>query len=170
MNVKLLKTEQDYKDAIYRLEALGDMPNFASEQDLINEFELLSKLIEDYENENYFIEKGDPIEIIKLKMDYMGLAQKDLVPIIGSKGVVSEVINKKRGLSKLMIRNLSEFLGVSQEILNVDYELNDNDIKPKSLDNFSIKKKLDFLTPKGIDTNIISKRIRTRGVTLAICR
>ncbi len=123
MEIKILKTEQDYKEAVYRLEELGDTPNFSAEEELINEFELLAKLIEDYENINYSIEKGNPIEIIKLKMNYLELKQKDLIGVIGSKGVVSDVMNKKRGLSKLMIRNLSEFLKINQEILNTPYEL-----------------------------------------------
>ncbi|WP_211222964.1 helix-turn-helix domain-containing protein [Salinimicrobium terrae] len=123
MKQKILKSEQDYQNAIYRLEEIGDNPKFVEDEDLINEFELLDKLINDYENNNFHIEKGNPIEIIKLKMNYMGLKQKDLIGVIGSKGVVSEVMNKKRGLSKSMIRCLSDFLNIDQDILNTPYEI-----------------------------------------------
>ncbi len=123
MKQKIIKSEQDYKEAIYRLEEIGDNPNFVEDEDLINEFELLDKLINDYESKKFHIEKGNPIEIIKLKMSYMNLKQKDLIGIIGSRGVVSEVMNKKRGLSKAMIRSLSDFLNINQDILNTPYEL-----------------------------------------------
>ncbi|MEQ3664503.1 MULTISPECIES: type II toxin-antitoxin system HigA family antitoxin [unclassified Olleya] len=168
MDFKLIKSEQEYEAAISLLEQIGDNPDFEENEKLINDFEVLEKLIEVYERENFPIENGDPIEIIKLKMAYMDLAQKDLIPYIGSKGVVSEVMNKKRRLSKAMIRNLSEFLNVSQEILNVDYDLGKVDV---SITNEQVKEKgvLRFLIPTGIDASGISNRIKSRGVTLAMC-
>ncbi len=123
MKLKIIKTEEEYKLAVNYLEELGDNPDFENIPDLIEKYELLEKLIEDYEKKNYPLEKGDPIEIIKLKMAYMGLKQKDLIQSIGSKGCVSDVLNKKRALSKSMIRNLSELLNISQDILNTEYEL-----------------------------------------------
>jgi HTH-type transcriptional regulator / antitoxin HigA len=123
MDIKLIKTEEDYKIAVKYLEELGDNPDFGVNPKLKNESELIEKLILDYDNEHYSIEKGDPIEIIKLKMSYMNLRQKDLITSIGSKGLVSEVLNRKRKLSKKMIRDLSKLLNISQEILNTEYEL-----------------------------------------------
>ncbi|MBI4649157.1 MAG: transcriptional regulator [Bacteroidia bacterium] len=123
MELKIIKTEEDYKKAVNYLEELGDNPNFENNPELIEKFELIEKLIELYDNEHYPIEKGNPIEIIKLKMEYMELKQKDLIPAIGSKGLVSDVLNKKRKLSKKMIRELSKLLNISQEILNTEYEL-----------------------------------------------
>ncbi len=123
MKPKVIKTEAEYKDAVTYLEKLGDDPNFEKSKELQVEFEVLDKLIELYEKENYPIEKGDPIEIIKMKMEYMGLKQKDLIPFMGSKGLVSEVLNKKRKLSKRMIRELSHLLNISQDILNTEYEI-----------------------------------------------
>lgn len=170
MKIKVIKTEQDYQDAIFLLEKIGDDPAFSDSQDLKDNFELLQKLINDYEEENYSIGPGNPIEIIKLKMDYMDLKQKDLIGVIGSKGVVSDVLNKKRGLSKTMIRNLSDFLNISQEILNIDYDLN-LDKEDIIVNKKEVKEKgvLRFLTPTGIDTSSISNRIKSRGVTLAMC-
>ena len=123
MKPKVIKTEAEYKQAVNYLEKLGDEPNFEKSKELQAEFEVLDKLIELYEKENYPIEKGDPIEIIKMKMEYMGLKQKDLIPFVGSKGLVSEVLNKKRKLSKRMIRELSHLLNISQEILITEYEI-----------------------------------------------
>ncbi len=124
-----IKTEIDYRNAVKHLENLGDSPDFQNNTEIQNEFNALEKLIELYDKEHYFIEKGNPIEIIKLKMNYMGLKQKDLIPAIGSKGLVSDVLNKKRKLSKKMIRELSKLIDVNQEILNTEYELSVEKLK-----------------------------------------
>jgi HTH-type transcriptional regulator / antitoxin HigA len=163
MKIKIIKTLDQYNEALKYLEELGDNPIFENEKDLIEEFELIEKLIRDYDNEHYQIKKGNPIEIIKLKMEYMNLKQKDLIPSIGSKGLVSDVLNKKRKLSKKMIRELSKLLNISQEILNTDYELAikennefENGLIPKSEKNFDLPKmlrpKIDFFS------NLISQR------------
>lgn len=123
MEVKIIKSEEDYKNAVNFLEELGDDPTFEDNLELKGKFEVIEKLIEFYDKEHYPIEKGNPIEIIKLKMQYLGMKQKDLIPAIGSKGLVSDVLNKKRMLSKKMIRELSKLINVSQEILNTEYEL-----------------------------------------------
>ena len=123
MKHKILKTEEEYKLAVNYLEKLGDLPDFENNDDLIDEFELVSMLIEQFEKKNYPVKQGNPIEIIKLKMEYMGLKQKDLSPKIASKGVISEIMNKKRGMSKDVIRKFSELLEIDQKVLNIDYEL-----------------------------------------------
>lgn len=167
MAIKLIKSEKEYHEAISQLENIGDNHDFENDENLINEFELLEKLITDYETDNYILDKGDPIEIIKLKMDYMDLKQKDLIGIIGTKGVVSEVLNKKRGLSKAMIRNLSKFLGVNQDILNTEYDLQKDDsiISEKGVSTSLFK----FLRPPGIDTMDIQRRIAKRGTIVQLC-
>lgn len=123
MDIKVIKTDEEYNAAIDYLEVLGDMEGFQENPAMIQQFELLSTLVGLYEKENFPIKPGHPLEIIKLKMDSLGLQQKDLIPCMGSSGVVSEVFSKKRGLSKAMIRNLSEFLHIEQHILNTAYEL-----------------------------------------------
>jgi len=124
MKNKILKIEEDYKKAIQYLEELGDRPDFEDNEDLINEFELLADLIEKYENEHFPIKTiDDPIELIKISMEYRDLKRKDLYHI-ASKGVLSEVFNKKRRLSKKMIREFSELLLIDQKALNIEYELN----------------------------------------------
>ncbi len=79
MAIKLIKSEKEYHEAISQLEKIGDNHDFENDENLINEFELLEKLITDYETDNYILDKGDPIEIIKLKMDYMDLREKSIL-------------------------------------------------------------------------------------------
>ncbi|WP_109437272.1 type II toxin-antitoxin system HigA family antitoxin [Aquimarina sp. AU119] len=173
MKIKVLKTEQDYQEAITLLEEIGDDPNFENNPKLIDEFELLEKLVTDYENEKFPIEKGDPIEIIKLKMNYMNWKQKDLIPIIGngSKGIVSEVMNKKRGLSKAMIRNLSKHLGLNQEILNTPYDLI-KDKKTKTIataiEDTSVFNPFNFDKQVSKCINSYSNRVRKNGMLLNV--
>lgn len=176
--MKLIKTDKEYQEAISQLEMLGDNEKLESNQNLINEFELLETLISLYEKENFLIEKGNPIEIIKLKMEYLGLKQKDLIPYVGSKGVVSDVLNKKRALSKTMIRNLSTFLGLSQEILITDYSLCINKelkryesskvVVPKTKGN-KIITGFKFKKPILDAVNDYSRKIRERGMILNYC-
>ena len=171
MKIKVIKTENDYQNAIARMEELGDMPDFEVNQDLIDEFELLEKLVDLYEKDYYSIEKGDPIEIIKLKMDYLDLSQKDLIPYIGSKGVVSMVLNKKRALSKNMIRNLSGFLNISQEILNSPYDLNIEGIVVEEIEVVDRKTMNPFNFPPELleCVTIYSEKVRKEGMLFNYC-
>lgn len=123
-----IQNESDYRDAVQLLEKLGDDPNFENDDKLINQFNMIHKLVVEFEDRNYALDAGNPIEIIKLKMAYSNLKAKDLVPYIGSKGLVSEVLNLKRPLSKSMIRNVSGFLNISQDILNVEYDLKEKEV------------------------------------------
>ncbi|WP_230407190.1 helix-turn-helix domain-containing protein [Pontibacter cellulosilyticus] len=79
--------------------------------------EILTLIVEKYENEKYPIEEPDPIEYIKIRMEELGLNQEDLVPYMGNKGNVSKVMNRKRGLSLEMIRNLHRGLRFPLEVL-----------------------------------------------------
>lgn len=120
-DMKLIKTEAEYDKALQRLEVIFDAtPQSRDGQ----EAELLALLIEEYEDRNYPIDTPDPITAIRIRMEEMELKQKDLVGIIGSKGIVSEVLNKKRKLTVNMIRNLSDKLKITARILVQDYELN----------------------------------------------
>ncbi|PBQ34582.1 transcriptional regulator [Sphingobacteriaceae bacterium] len=109
MNIKPIKTEKDYQKALTRLEEIFDARPGTSEGD---ELDILALLIERYEDEHYPIEAPDPIEAIKFRMEQMGYKQKDLEKIIGYKGHVSEILNKKRKLTLEMIRNLHEKLNI----------------------------------------------------------
>ena len=120
-NIKLIKTEAEYENALARLDEIFDSDPFTGEG---QEAELLALLIEDYEEKNYPIESPDPITAIKIRMEEMELKQKDLIGIIGSKGIVSDVLNKKRKLTVSMIRNLSEKLKIAAKVLIQEYKLN----------------------------------------------
>ncbi|MFO7979262.1 MAG: ImmA/IrrE family metallo-endopeptidase [Candidatus Aminicenantes bacterium] len=111
---KIIKTEEDYNTALARIDELMDAEPNTPEGD---ELELLVTLVELYEEKKYPIDMPDPIEAIKFRMDQLGLHQKDLIPFIGSKSKVSEVLNKKRPLSLSMMRSLHKNLGIPAEIL-----------------------------------------------------
>ncbi len=120
MNIKPIRSEQDYDEALARLEAIFDAPADTAEGD---EAEILALLIENYENEHHFIEAPDPIEAIKIRLEEMNLRQSDLVGVIGGKSRVSEVLNRKRKLSVEMIRRLSAKLKLPTALLVQDYAL-----------------------------------------------
>jgi HTH-type transcriptional regulator/antitoxin HigA len=120
MTIKPIKTEKDYNEALKRLEVIFDAPIDSKEGD---EAEVLSLLIENYENKTYPIEAPDPIEAIRIRMEEMNLKQKDLVGVIGSKSRVSEILNKKKRLTVEMIRELERTLHISASVLVGDYPL-----------------------------------------------
>src|SRR6056297_1629285 len=107
MNIKPIKTEKDYQEALKRLEEIFDAPIDSQESE---EADVLAILVDEYEKQNYSIETPDPIEAIKIRMEELNLRQVDLIPEIGGKSRVSEILNRKRKLTVDMIRNLSEKL------------------------------------------------------------
>lgn len=86
--------------------------------------EVLTTLVEAYEEQFYKIDAPDPIEAIKFRMEQEGLKQKDLVAIVGSKSRVSEILNRKRKLTIQMIRNFHTQLHIPVESLFLDYKIN----------------------------------------------
>ena len=120
MDIRLIKTRTDYEKALSRLDQIFDAPINSNEGD---EAEILSLLIENYEDKHFSIEAPDPVEAIKIRMEEMNLKQKDLVGVIGGKSRVSEILNKKKRLTVEMIRNLAEKLNLSASILVSNYSL-----------------------------------------------
>ncbi|MEZ4775422.1 MAG: transcriptional regulator [Bacteroidia bacterium] len=120
MNIRPIKTDKDYYMALARMEEIFDAPANSPEGD---EAEILSLLIEDFEDKFYPIEAPDPIEAIKIRMEELNYKQKDLVGIIGGKSRVSEILNRKKKLTVEMIRKLTEILKLPSEILIQDYSL-----------------------------------------------
>jgi len=120
MNVKPIKSDKDYRNALERLEVIFDAPIDTQEGD---EAEILSLLIENYENEHYPIKAPDPIEEIKIRMEEWNMKQKDLVGIIGGKSRVSEILNRKKRLTVGMIRELERILQISASVLINNYQL-----------------------------------------------
>ena len=120
MEIKPIKTEKDYDNALQRLEFIFDAAPNSKDGD---EAEILSLLIDNYENKHYPIASPDPIEAIKIRMEDMNLKQKDLVGIIGGKSRVSEILNKKKRLTVEMIRELERVLHISASVLVNNYKL-----------------------------------------------
>lgn len=118
MEFKLIKTEKEYKLAIARLEELFDAVPGTKNGD---EFEVLSLLVEKYEEVKFPIDAPDPIEAIKFRMEQLNYKAKDLEDIIGYKGRVSEVLNKKRKLTLEMIRRLHSELDIPTNVLVQPY-------------------------------------------------
>ena len=114
IDVKLIKTPEEHEKVLKRIEELFDAEPDTPEGD---ELELLVTLLELYEKEKYPISSPDPISAIKFRMEQQGLKNKDLIPYIGSKSKVSEVLSGKRALSLNMIRKLNEGLGIPAEVL-----------------------------------------------------
>lgn len=114
MKAKLIKTEADYHAALSRIEAIFDAKLGTSKGD---ELELLTTLVEMYEEKQFPIGLPTPLEAIRFRMEQGGLKAKDLIPYIGSASKVSEVLSGKRSLSLAMIRNLVHGLGVPAEVL-----------------------------------------------------
>ena len=114
IDVKLIKTPEEHEKVLKRIEELFDAEPDTPEGD---ELELLVTLLELYEKEKYPIFSPDPISAIKFRMEQQGLKNKDLIPYIGSKSKVSEVLSGKRALSLNMIRKLNEGLGIPAEVL-----------------------------------------------------
>ncbi|MBB3192625.1 helix-turn-helix domain-containing protein [Halomonas cerina] len=114
MNIQPIRSDADLDRAFARLEALWGVEEGTPEAD---ELEVLSILIERYEDEHYPIGPSDPIEAIKFRMEQQDLTPRDLEPYIGSSGRVSEVLNRKRRLSLRMIRRLHDGLKIPYESL-----------------------------------------------------
>jgi HTH-type transcriptional regulator / antitoxin HigA len=113
--IKPIKTEPDYGAAITRINQLLDInPSPGSDQD--NELEILSTLVEVYEDNHYPILPPDPVEAIKLMMEEKGMNTKHLIPLFGSKSRVSEVMNRKKPFTLKMIYKLHKALGLPLEI------------------------------------------------------
>lgn len=118
MDIKVLKTEKDYNQALKRLEEIFHAPIDSKEGD---EADLVSILIEKYEDEHYPIEAPDPVEAIKFRMEQMNMTKKELAEVIGYKSRVSEIFSRKRKLNLKMIRNLHDKLKIPYESLITDY-------------------------------------------------
>lgn len=118
MRIKPIKTEEDYHQAMERLEIIFDAKPGSSEGD---ELEVLGILIDEFENKHFPIDMPDPIEAIKFRMEQMGYSQTDLANIVGLKSRASEILNRKRKLSLEMIRQLHERMNIPTDVLIQSY-------------------------------------------------
>jgi len=109
-----IRTQADYEQALAEVERLWGAKSGTPEGDHLD---VLATLIDAYETEHYPMDRPDPVEAIKFRMEQQGLSRKDLEPLIGSRTRVAEVLNRKRSLSIAMIRRLHDHLGISAEVL-----------------------------------------------------
>ena len=114
MDVKLIKTEDEYNEALSRIDELFDVTSESKEFD---EAELLIALVELYEQQHYKIESPDPIEAIKFRMEQMEVKRIDMTKYFGTRGRVSEILNRKRELTLAMIKKLHKEFGIPAESL-----------------------------------------------------
>ncbi len=120
MNIKPIKSNSDYLEALNRLDVIFDAKIGSPESD---EADVLGLMIDEYEKKHYPIDAPDPIEAIKIRMEEMQLKQIDLINEIGGKSRVSEILNRKRKLTVEMIRKLTTRLNLSPGLLINDYPL-----------------------------------------------
>jgi HTH-type transcriptional regulator/antitoxin HigA len=114
MRIKPIKTENDYNEALKEIEKLWDAKPNTPKGDKL---EILTTLVQTYEQEHYPIDPPDPIEAIKFRMEQLGLKQKDLAEAMGGKNRVSEVLSGKRKLTMKMARELHKRFHISAESL-----------------------------------------------------
>ena len=114
MNIKPIRTEEDYEATLKRINVLMDSIPGTVEFD---ELDILVTLVESYEEKHYLIDAPDPISAIKFRMEQEDLKQKDLIPIIGDSAIVSKVLKGQRKLTVEMIKNLHEQLKIPFESL-----------------------------------------------------
>ncbi len=113
MNWKIIKTEEDYKIASLRMmEIFHALPNTPEHDEL----ELLMVLVKDFDEKNYHLPEIEPLEIIKYKMEEMGVKNKDLEILIGSKGHVSAVLSGKREITLKIAQKLKTFFNIPAEV------------------------------------------------------
>ena len=113
MNWKVLITEEDYNKASLRLmEIFHAEPNTPEDDEL----GLLILLVKDYDDRHYPMPELDALEVIKIKMKEMGLKNKDLEPLIGTKGHVSAVLSGKREITLKMAQKLKNYFNIPAEV------------------------------------------------------
>ena len=118
MDIRPIKTEADYHAALTEIEHLFDAQPDTPQGDRLD---VLTTLVEVYEADQEPIAAPDPIEAIVYYLESRGLTRRDLEPYIGSRARVSEVLNRKRGLTLEMIRRLHTGLGIPAEVLIQPY-------------------------------------------------
>ena len=114
MNIRPIKSEDDYQAALTEIERLFEAKPGTQDAD---QLEVLTTLTEAYENQHYPMPEADPVAAIRYHMESRGLSGDDLVPYLGSRQTVREVLARKRALTINMIRRLHTGLGISADLL-----------------------------------------------------
>jgi HTH-type transcriptional regulator/antitoxin HigA len=119
MEIRPIRTDNEYRAALKEIERLWGAGSGTAEGDYV---EVLATLVEAYEARHHPIPAPDPIAAIKFMMEQKGLTRRDLEPAIGSRGRVSEVLNRKRPLTLPMVRGLSVLLDIPTDVLVRAYD------------------------------------------------
>lgn len=119
MNLRPIKTKADYWAALNEVERLWDAAPGTSDGDRVD---VLVTLIEAYEAKHFPVPAPDPIAAIEFMMEQKQLRRRDLEAAIGSRGRVSEILNRKRPLTLPMVRELSALLQIPAEVLVQPYQ------------------------------------------------
>jgi HTH-type transcriptional regulator / antitoxin HigA len=114
MNIAPIKTRRDYRRVLKEIEGLMHARRNTPDGDRLD---VLVTLVEAYERRHFPLDLPDPVEAIKYHMEQSGLQPRDLIPFIGSRNRVHEILNRKRPLTLTMIRHLHERLGIPAESL-----------------------------------------------------
>src|SRR6266704_2408082 len=114
MDIKPIKSERDYEQALQRVESLWKSPEGSAESD---ELDVLATLIEAYEREHYPVDLPDPVEAIKFRLEQEGKDSRALIGVIGQRTRVYEALRGKRSLSLNMIRELHDKFGIPANVL-----------------------------------------------------
>lgn len=114
MRIHPIRTEKDHERAVARIEKLMSAAPGTPEGD---ELDVLATLVDAYEAKHHAIDAPDPVMAIQFRMEQEGLTRKDLEPFIGTRARVSEILNRKRGLTLEMVRRLRFGLGISADLL-----------------------------------------------------
>ena len=118
MTINIIKTDEEYKKALGRIEQIMDAEPNTPDGD---ELELLSMLVEKYEKGSYPLPEADPVDVIQYYMEQRGLKAKDLVKIIGDKAIVSKIMNRERKLNLKMVRNPHQKVKIPYSLLMNEY-------------------------------------------------
>ena len=137
MDIKPIRNERDYRAALADIDALMNAEDDTPEADRL---EVLATLVEAYEDERWPIDPPDPIAAIEHTLEFRGLSRRDLVPILGSRARVSEILARKRRLTLPMIWRLIRELGIPAEVLVQPYALG-RAVRSKREDNGPGKRK-----------------------------
>ena len=113
MNWKVLKTEDDYNNASIRMIEIFHAETNTVESD---ELDLLIVLIKDYDEKQYHLPELNALDVIRYKMEEMGMKAKDLEPIIGSKGHVSAILSGKREITLKMAQKLKNYFSIPADV------------------------------------------------------
>lgn len=114
MQIRPVRTEQDHKAAVARIE---ELMSAAPDSPAGDELDVLATLVDAYEAKHHVMDAPDPVAAIQFRMEQQQLSRKDLEPLIGSRARVSEILTGKRPLTLDMVRRVKGGLGISADLL-----------------------------------------------------